>query len=163
MAAPLLHLLAVDSLDVLNPRNSFVSKKKSIPDVTIKMVCFDLRQEDLWVYAECCVMLQRSRAKDDEIFYMRHDGGCMIRCGAKLVRAEKGIPRKPMVRTVLSSRETSVAERCTRKSSGNSEAKTIPKNPTSGKQQEHEESGHAVYRNWCAVTANMILRRGSAR
>ena len=30
-------------------------------------------------------------------------------------------------------------------------ARTNPKNPTSGKKQEHEESGHAVYRNWCAI------------
>ena len=30
-------------------------------------------------------------------------------------------------------------------------AKTNPKNPTSGKKQEHEESGHAVYRNWSAA------------
>ena len=62
------------------------------------------------MYAKYCVMLHRSRAKDDEIFYMGHDGGCMIRCGAKLVRTEKGNPQKPTVRTVLSSRETSVAE-----------------------------------------------------
>ena len=26
-----------------------------------------------------------------------------------------------------------------------------PKNPTSREKQEHEDSGHAVYRSWCAV------------
>ena len=26
-----------------------------------------------------------------------------------------------------------------------------PKNPTSGEKQEHEDSGHAVYRSWCAA------------
>ena len=26
-----------------------------------------------------------------------------------------------------------------------------PKNPTSSKKQEHEDSGHAVYRSWCAA------------
>ena len=29
-------------------------------------------------------------------------------------------------------------------------ARTDPTNPTSGEKQEHEESGNAVYRNWCA-------------
>ena len=27
----------------------------------------------------------------------------------------------------------------------------IPKNPTSREKQEHEDSGHAVYRSWCAA------------
>ena len=48
---------------------------ESIPDVT---VCFDLRTEDLWVCAKYCVVLQRSRAKDDKFFCMRHDGGFRI-------------------------------------------------------------------------------------
>ena len=26
-----------------------------------------------------------------------------------------------------------------------------PKNPTSREKQEHEDSGHAVYRSWCAA------------
>ena len=26
-----------------------------------------------------------------------------------------------------------------------------PKNPTSREKQEHEDSGHVVYRNWCAA------------
>ena len=28
-----------------------------------------------------------------------------------------------------------------------------PKNPTSREKQEHEDSGNAVYRNWCAACA----------
>ena len=27
-----------------------------------------------------------------------------------------------------------------------------PKNPTSREKQEHEDSGHAVYRSWCAAS-----------
>ena len=30
-------------------------------------------------------------------------------------------------------------------------ARMNPKNPTSREKQEHEDSGHAVYRNWCAA------------
>ena len=30
-------------------------------------------------------------------------------------------------------------------------ARMNPKNPASRQKQEHEDSGHAVYRNWCAA------------
>ena len=30
-------------------------------------------------------------------------------------------------------------------------ARMYPKNPTIREKQEHEDSGHAVYRNWCAA------------
>ena len=56
------------------------------------MVCFDLRTEDLWVYAKYCVVLQRSRAKDDKIFYMGHDGGFMIPVQSKIGQGREGKP-----------------------------------------------------------------------
>ena len=31
-----------------------------------------------------------------------------------------------------------------------------PKNPTSREKQEHEDSGHAVFRSWCAVHVSKV-------
>ena len=62
---------------------------ESIPDVA---VCFDLRTEDLWVYAKCCVVLQKSRAKDDKFFCMQHDGGFRIPVQSKIGWGREGKP-----------------------------------------------------------------------
>ena len=32
-----------------------------------------------------------------------------------------------------------------------------PKNPTSREKQEHEDSGHAVYRSWCVSCAEVLV------
>ena len=42
--------------------------------------------------AKYCVMLHRSRAKDNKIFQMGHDGGFMVPVQSKIVQDREGKP-----------------------------------------------------------------------